>query len=330
MLNQIGSFIPEGQFMRYKSNLNFNKNDLVNFKDFVEEKQAETAVNPTPYADLNSIQRISIKDMNFHYFEPTGDEELDRIIQLGYDYRESCFDLTNRKDYEAMTAAEDFTGMTDAEIYKAIYEKYQHCYGKNFYEANAINYLSMNKEHTYGDILRKFDDELSEVFGDAYSSRVMKARREALYGNMKEADVRSAIMEKYIEDGNITLRNLFKALNEMDACGVGGEMMRGLNRPTNFGDGVDSIFNSLSQTDSIWAREANMDKFVTPKLFQQLKSFCESHVRTCGGNPQKVAAINQIIEMCGGGYGGSSGGVFVSSETIEEIYSRMGFTKARV
>ncbi|MCH5194658.1 MAG: hypothetical protein J1F11_11910 [Oscillospiraceae bacterium] len=329
MLNQIGSFIPEGQLMRYKSNLNFNKNDLVNFKNFVEEKQAEAAANPTPYADSNSIQRISIKDMRFHYFEPTGDEELDRIIQLGYDYRKSCFDLTNRKDYEAMTAAEDFTGMTDAEIYKAIYEKYQHCYGKNFYEANAINYLSMNKEHTYGDILRKFDDELSEVFGDAYSSRVMKARREALYGNMKEADVRSAIMEKYMEDGNITLRNLFKALNEMDACGVGGEMMRGLNRPTNFGDGVDSIFNSLSQTESIWAREANMDKPVTPKLFQQLKSFCESHVRTCGGDPQKVAAINQIIEMCSGGYG-SYGGVFVSKETIEEMYSRMGFTKARV
>ena len=299
---------------------------FLNLVEIIREQEAAAAANPISYDDL-AIARIGPSYVEKWYpFEPTGDEAVDRIIQLGYDYRKSCFDLTNRKDYEAMTAAEDFTGMTNAEIYKAIYEKYQHCYGENFFEANAIDYLAMNMERKYGSILRQFEDELSEVFGDAYSSKVQKARREALYGNMKEADVRSAIMEKYMEDGNITLRNLFKALNEMDACGVGGEMMSGLNRPTNFGDGVDSIFNSLSQTDSIWAREANMDKFVTPKLFQQLKSFCESHVRTCGGNPQKVAAINQIIEMCGGGYG-SSGGVYVSSGTLQEMFSKMGFTR---
>ena len=298
---------------------------FLNLVEIIREQEAAAAANPISYDDL-AIARIGPSYVEKWYnFEPTGDEEIDRIIQLGYEYRKSCFDLTNRKDYEAMTAAEDFTGMTDAEIYKAIYEKYQHCYGENFYEANAIEYLNMNIEHTYGDILRKLDDELSEVFGDAYSSRVMKARREALYGNMRDDDVRSAIMEKYMEDGNITLRNLFKALNEMDACGVGGEMMRGLNRPTNFGDGVDSIFDSLSQTESIWARERNMDKPVTPKLFQQLQKFCESHVNFCCGNPQKVAAINQIIEMCSGGY--SSSGGFVSKAAVDEFFSKMGYTR---
>ena len=165
------------------------------FADLVEtirEQEATAAVANKPTIDPNAI--IDFEGKKRYNFIPTGDEEIDRIIQLGYDYRKSCFDLTNRKDYEAMTAAEDFTGMTDAEIYKAIYEKYQHCYGENFYEANAIDYLNMNMERKYGSILRQFDDELSEVFGDAYSSRVMKARREALYGNMKEADVHSAIM----------------------------------------------------------------------------------------------------------------------------------------
>ena len=301
------------------------------FSDLVEtiwEQEAAAAAAPNSYGDM-AIAVIGPSSVTKWYsFEPTGDEEIDRIIQLGYDYRKSCFDLTYRKDYEAMTAAEDFTGMTNAEIYKAIYEKYQHCYGENFFEANAIEYLNMNIEHTYGDILRRFDDELSSIFGDAYSSKVQKARREALYGDMNDYEVRKTIMEKYMEDGSITLRNLFKALNEMDACGVGGEMMSGLNRPTNFGDGVDSIFDSLSQTESIWAREANMDQFVTPKLFQQLKRFCEGHVYSCGGNPKKVAAINQIIEMCNGGYGstGSASG-FVSKEAIEEMFSRMGYAR---
>ena len=330
-LGQDGSVVGKTS-IRSRGSEEMPEMPFLNLVEIIREQEAAAAANPNPYANPETAQIIGPSYVEKWYnFEPTGDKEIDRIIQLGYDYRKSCFDLTNRKDYGAMTAAENFTGMTDAEIYKAIYEKYQHCYGENFYEAYAIEYLNMNMERTYGSILRQFEDELSGVFGDYYGSRVQKARREALYGNMREDKIRSAIMEKYMEDGNITLRNLFKALNEMDACGVGGEMMSGLNRPTNFGDGVESIFNSLSQTDSIWAREQNMDKFVTPKLFQQLKSFCESHVRTCGGNPQKVAAINQIIEMCGGGYGGSSGGgVFVSSETIQEIYSRMGFTRAGV
>ena len=325
MLNQIGSFIPEGQLMRYKSNLNFNKNDLVNFKDFVEEKQAETAANPTPYADLNSIQRISIKDMNFHYFEPTGDEEIDRIIQLGYDYRKSCFDLTNRKDYEAMTAAEDFTGMTDAEIYKAIYEKYQHCYGENFFEANAIDYINMNMERTYGSILMQFNNELSAVFGEFYNHRTMQARREALYGDMSDSEIRQTIMEKYMEDGNITLRNLFKAANEMDSCGVGGKMLFAM---IDFGDGHESLNDRLPREEFIFAREANMDQYVTPRLFQQLYRSCENQVNFCNGDPNKMAAINQILEMCNGGYGstGSASG-FVSKAAIEEMFSRMGYIR---
>lgn len=300
------------------------------FLDLVEtyrEAAEKAAASPNPPIDPET-QRIAFIDfdsMKRYPFEPTGDEEVDRIMQLGYDYRKSCFDLTNRKDYEAMTAAEDFTGMTDAEIFKAIYEKYQHCYGENFYEAYAIDYLNMHMERTYGSILRQFEDELSGVFGDYYGSRVQNARREALYGNMRDDEIRRTIMEKYMEDGSITLRNLFKALNEMDACGGGGEMMSGLNRPANFGDGVDSIYNSLSQTESIWARERNMDKPVTPKLFQQLKSFCEYQVNFNHGSKKKLSAINQIMEMCGGGYGGSSSG-FVSEKTLEEMFSRMGYT----
>ena len=300
------------------------------FSDLVEtiwKQEAAAAATPNPYGDA-AIARIGPSSVTKWYdFEPTGDEEVDRIMQLGYDYRKSCYDYTNSGDFAAMTAAEDFTGMTKAEIYKSIYEKYQHCYGENFYDSIAISYF----EQKYDPVFRQFEDEIYSALGDHYySSTVQKARREALYGDMNDYEVRKTIMEKYMENGNITLRNLFKALNEMDACGVGGEMMSGLNRPTNFGDGTDSIFDSLSQTESMLARERNMDQYVTPKLFQQLQRFCESHVNSCGGNPKKVAAINQIIEMCNGGYGstGSSSG-FVSKAAIEEMFSRMGYTGIR-
>ena len=147
---------------------------FLNLVEIIREQEAAAAANPISYDDL-AIAKIGPSYVEKWYnFEPTGDEEVDRIMQLGYDYRKSCFDLTNRKDYGAMTAAEDFTGMTDAEIFKAIYEKYQHCYGENFYEAYAIEYLNMNMERTYGSILRQFEDELSSVFGDYYGSRVQQ------------------------------------------------------------------------------------------------------------------------------------------------------------
>ena len=302
------------------------------FADLVEsireaaEKAAET---PNPF-EGQDIQRIVVNFAIGHTnsFDSTGDPEYDKLIEMGLNYKRSCVDLTNSGDFMPMIRSLDYTGMNDAEKYKAIYEVFQHCYGENFFDMNAIMYFELDYgRDSYRTICNNFSNQIRSVFGDDEAA-IQKIRREALYGGMSDYEVRKTIMEKYMEDGNITLRNLFKAAHEMDSCGVGGAMLFAM---IDFGDGVESIFDSLSREDHFFVREQNMDQFVTPKLFQQLQRMCENQVYFCNGDPKKMAAVNQIIAMCGGGYGSveSSSG-FVSKSAIEEMFSRMGYTRTGI
>ena len=67
----------------------------------------------------NSENDIAIADFSELYsFYPTGDHGHDYQVQMGINYNKTCYDGTNRRDYDKLTAEEDFTGMSAAEIYK--------------------------------------------------------------------------------------------------------------------------------------------------------------------------------------------------------------------
>lgn len=54
IVHQTGSFVPAGNgLMRYQSGLDFNKDELIDFKSYIEQKQKELAENPpqNPFGD---------------------------------------------------------------------------------------------------------------------------------------------------------------------------------------------------------------------------------------------------------------------------------------
>lgn len=108
----------------------------------------------------------------------------------------SCVDDTNWQDYDKLTAEEDFMGMSAAEIYKTIYEKYQHCYGENFIDINTVPYVSANGSvDTFRGLISRFQRDVKSAIGSGDYADIQKARREALYGDADDYDVRAAIIE---------------------------------------------------------------------------------------------------------------------------------------
>lgn len=257
-------------------------------------------------------------------FESTGDSERDENIRCAIDYYNSCFDFTNSRDYDRLTAEEDFTGMSNAEKYKAVYEKYQHCYGENFLEASAGDYDLIPSEYDFcTPIIRKFESEVNKVCGG--EAKAQKARRDALYGeNMSDTEVRQAIIDKYVVDGKITNRDYNKMTNEMDLCGVGGGIR---NSNTQFGKIPTNIFDYLREhgmghvadeimksymTDreieayfSGYAQRAKhiepaysdeyMDSYMTENDFNDLMTGYEHRVYMNNVTPQYGEALTQIL-----------------------------------
>lgn len=152
-------------------------------------------------------------------FESTGDDRTDGYIERGIAYRDSCFDITNLPEFAEITSQEDFTGMTDGEIYKAIYEKYQYCYGENFLDATALSYISPRSEYDFTlSTIDKFNAEVERTFGNAENAA--KARVEALYGSdLTDSEIVDAIIEKYKSSDN-TYLDIIKMANEMENCGI--------------------------------------------------------------------------------------------------------------
>ena len=238
---------------------------------------------------------------------PTGDYAHDYDLKMGLNYNMSCVDDKNWRDYDRLTAEEDFTGMSAAEIYKAIYEKYQHCYGKNFIDINAVPYVTTpGAFDSFQGLISKFNMEIRSACGS--DADIKEIRREALYGDMSDYDVRAAIMEKYAADG-FTNADLYKVTAEMDRCGVGG----GIHTPLQFvltSDRSKVLYNYVTYgiTTSVETSCAMYEEMLASPVETYLIEGIERHGEGMNMmNPTLRAAYEQIRST----YGAYSGGISV-------------------
>lgn len=246
--------------------------------------------------DVSTLDRISFEGL----YTPT----FSTNVENGLKYQRSCFDFTNSWEFPKLTAAEDFTGMSPAEIYKAIYEKYQYCYGKNFYYADAISYPTPPSEFDdYNKVIRRFEKEVAAALGGEEQAK--SARREALYGDVSGNELRQAIIDSFnLEDG-LTFRELYQMTYDMWKAGLDGGLH---NR-------LDDLFYDFSTAearaacDNIAAREQYLDTKVSGRYFTELQKFYDNAVFR--GNailPEYSETLDQIRAACGAG-----GGISVSS-----------------
>lgn len=240
--------------------------------------------------DVSKLDKIS--------FEGLYTPEFDTNVENGLRYQRSCFDFTNSGQFAKLTAAEDFTGMSDAEIYKAIYEKYQYCYGKNFYYGDAINYPMPPSEYDdYNKIIRRFEKEVAAALGGR--EQVKAARREALYGDMSDYEVRQAIIDEYDLSDGMTFRELYQMTYDIWEAGLDGGLH---NR-------LDDLFydfstaESRANCDNIATREQYLDTKVSGKYFRELQAFYDNASLRGGILTAYQSTLNQIREACGAGSG---------------------------
>lgn len=251
--------------------------------------------------DLFSAYKLSYE------ITPTGDHEHDYQLQMGLNYNMSCVDDTNLQDYDKLTAEEDFTGMSAAEIYKAIYEKYQHCYGENFIDINAVPYVSANGTvDTFRGLISRFQMDVKSAIGSSDYADVQEARREALYGDMDDYEVRAAIMEKYAADG-FTNADLYKATAEMDRCGVGGGIHNVLQSVLTK-DRSQILYNSsLGIKTSVETACAMYEEMLASPLDADMLEYIEIYGKEMGAiSPKLYSALDQLRENCGAYSGGIS------------------------
>ena len=200
-----------------------------------------------------------------------GDPENDYYVDIGMRYKSSCFDFTYQDDY--YTTKLDFTGMTNQEKYLEIYEFFQHCYGENFLDAGAIGYVRPMQGDPYMGILDKFRSYVTNVCGlskeyPENSNQRRQLRKEALYGDMSDEEIRAEIRAKYPPAGEMTFRDLYKMTNEMDECGIGG-----------FAEScIKWVFRDRNNLCEIPVRETMLDTPVTSKHMQTILNSYEAKV----------------------------------------------------
>lgn len=268
--------------------------------------------------DVSKMDRIPLEELLKGLYTP----EFSPNVENGLRYQRSCFDFTHSAEFAKLTAAEDFTEMSDAEIYKAIYEKYQYCYGKNFYYGKAISYPIPSSEYDdYNKIIRRFNNEVAAALGG--EEYVKAARREALYGDMSDHDVRQAIIDSYnLEDG-MTFRELYQMTYDIWKVGLDGGLH---NR-------LDDLFydfstaESRANCDNIATRENYLDAKVSGKYLNELQKFyANAMLRGNGILPQYSETLDQIRAACGAG----SGGVSVSSVSAAAYAAKNDFQWIRL
>ena len=255
-----------------------------------------------------------------------------RAVNYGMRYKSSCFDFTNQNDYLALTKSADYTGMTAAEKYRAIYEKYQHCYGRNFLDALAINYTAPMQNDPYTELCEKFETEIANVCGLSgdYSERaeqLRQLRREALYGEeASDEEVRQMITEKYPPMGEITFRDFYKMTNEMEMCGAGGHV----------NNCIGEIFSSVGGYYSNGSggydlRENMMDTKVT---FDHLRFMQKSYNgRLSSGismHPDFGTVLNELMAAYRSSSANERSRSAISNSLLEEMRSRSVGVRASV
>ena len=236
--------------------------ELIAENSFQNELDRQIIGSDGEVIDVSKLDTIDPRKMEFYTvkFSPN--------VERGIRYMQSCFDTVDDGKYNKLTAAEDFSGMSASEIYKAIYKKYQSCYGENFYYSDAINYPIPPSEYDdYYRVIRRFNKEVTAALGD--TKNVQEARREALYGDMSDYEVRQAIIDEYDLSDGLTFRELYQMTYDMWKVGLDG----------GFHNRLDDLFydfgtaESRANCDNIAAREKYLDKKVTGYYFDQMEKF---------------------------------------------------------
>lgn len=256
--------------------------ELATENSFQNELDRQIIGSDGEVIDVSKLDCIDPTKMEFYTVEFEPD------VELGIKYMRSCFDIVDDGKYNKLTAEEDFTGMSRPEIYKAIYEKYQNCYGENFYYGDAISYpIPPSDYDDYNKIIRRFDKEVAAALGD--TEKVQAARREALYGDMSDYEVRRAIIGKYDLSDGLTFRELYQLSFDIWKVGLDG----------GFHNRLDDLFydfstaESRANCDNIAAREKYLDTKVTGYYFDQMEKFYH-----CPGTqilPEYYTTLSQII-----------------------------------
>lgn len=223
--------------------------------------------------------------------------------------------FSNARDYDKLTAEQDLTGMTKAEKYTVIYEKYQHCYGENFLQAFERSFTVPAAERDdYTRLQIKWNNELKAEFGSIENAE--KARREALYGNADENTVRNEIIGKYAQNDKLTFRDLYDMTYEMSLCGVDHGMSDALD---NIFETYGGYYMSQPGEHGQLLREQMLDDEVTADHFKYLFDVQSSKLHF--GNPTDPQ-MGQVIGQIQSAFSGklSSGG---RTNTLSSLADRL-------
>lgn len=281
--------------------LDLTDKKVVTIAELYAESGFQEALN-SQLIELNDGRIVDVSTLDRISFEGLYTPEFDPNVENGLKYMRSCFDFTNSWEFAKLTAAEDFTGMSDAEIYKAIYEKYQYCYGKNFYYGKAISYpIAPSEYDDYSKVIRRFNNEVAAALGGR--EQVEAARRKALYGDMSDYEVRQTIIDEYDLSDGMTFRELYQMTYDIWKAGLDGGLH---NR-------LDDLFydfstaESRASCDNIATRENFLDTNVSGKYFRELQKFYDNAMlRGNGILPEYSATLNQIRAACCANAGGIS------------------------
>lgn len=273
----------------------FNGEPVYDFLEvFGEQIKLANEQMQSQLEELGKIGRISLADFGFE-MKKISAEDLNTLSVYGADYKKSCFDFTNENAFDNMTKAADYSGMTAAEIYREIYEKYLYCFGEKFLLAFAVDYFNENSNDIYAEIYRSFCEEISSRCGE---DSAVESHMEALYGDMSDEEIRRDIMGKYRRTDGITFRDFYQMTYEMKLAGVDGGVH----------DYIDRLFeNDYTEVNDINGakkcgflfREQAMDLKVSLSQLQFMQNRHEFRmIYDEAENPEFSAVLKEIAELC--------------------------------
>ena len=290
--------------------------DLVNYDENADYKFMQYDPNLEYVTITEEELRASWAKEGYYLFEPTGDPKQDKIIELTLLYRRSCVDYTHASEFDKLTEEMDLTGMSNAEKYMAIYEKYKYCYGENFTDVGAVNYPSFTEYGTQFHIYSQFEDEVNEACGGLAAAK--KARIEALYGKgLTASEVRQKIIDKYYYDG-MTLRDLLKMTNEMRLCGVDGGITNLLDPVSN--PGTYFANEPADQYERITRRESILDEPVSKEFMRKMYGSFKARTAVSSAHPDLSEIVGSMMALFD--VNEIEGGIRIGNDMLANIWSK--------
>lgn len=267
-----------------------------------KEEMAAQGIDVMIWEDMHIVDPLDPKYWGITYT----DEKQIKLAQIGLLNSAKYFDFKNANCFDEMTANADYTGMSNAEKYTAIYDKYKYCYGENFLSAFAYSYPYTGPDDPYSAVQRTFLAELTSEFGSIEAA--WQANKTAQYGNMSDSDIRKVIMDKYPPMGEITIRDFYKMTFEMRTvgvdCGIGGDM--------------DLLVKCYDTSGDPLVQERNLDLPVTYEGLRKMQDAYNGKIYNGRQvHPELGKALGEIMAY----YNVSGGSTQISKDTLSELMS---------